>query len=70
MNAPRFRVFDPLRDEWAAQCPAALPMTDDATAAAIFDSEAAAVMRGQQLIGPARPWLVMQPVCSGCGGVC
>ncbi|MBI3524657.1 MAG: hypothetical protein HY066_09025 [Betaproteobacteria bacterium] len=73
MNATRFRIFDPLRDEWVAPYPAAMPMTKNPATAAHFDSEAAAVMRGRQLIGPARPWLVFQRKdmaganCPACG---
>lgn len=69
MNAPRFRVFDPLQNEWAAPYPATQPMTGNVAGGAIFDSEAAAVIRGRHLIGPARPWLVMQPVCPTYEGI-
>lgn len=68
-TAPRFRVFDPLRAEWATPYPATQPMTSNVAAGAVFDSEAAAVMHSQQLIGPARPWLVMQPVCPTSEGI-
>lgn len=69
MNAPRFHIFDPLRNEYATPYPAVLPMTRNPAEAAQFDYEADAVMRSRQLIGPGRPWLVMQPVCPRCGGV-
>lgn len=69
MIASTFRVFDPLANEWATPYPARIPMTDDVTRSATFDFEAHAVIRGRALIGPARPWLVMQPVCPHCGGV-
>lgn len=68
MNAQLFRVFDPLTGEWATPYPAAHPMTDEADAARLFDSEAVAVIHAHGLIGPARPWLVMQPICQVCGG--
>lgn len=48
--------------------PAAHPMTAIRSDAALHDSELAAVMHGQQLIGPVRPWLVVQPVCPICEG--
>ncbi len=62
LSAPRYRVYDPLRDEWAAPIPASHPMTQSRPAAALHDSEPAAILHGRQLIGPGRPWLVMQPV--------
>jgi hypothetical protein len=68
-NGQCFRIFDPLTNEWVAPYPAAQPMTRIDAEAAIFDCEAAAVMRGRQLIGPRRPWLVMQPVCPQCVGI-
>lgn len=68
MTADRFRVFDPLANEWAAPVPAAQPMAGHVAAAAIFDTEPHAVIRARQLIGERRPWLVMQPVCPCCGG--
>jgi hypothetical protein len=61
MNAPRFRVFDPLRGEYATPFPALQPMAAGVPSAALFDSEAAAVLRGRELIGSDRPWLVMEP---------
>ncbi len=67
-TAPRYRVYDPLRDEWAMPHPAAHPMTAIRPDAALHDSEQAAVMHGRQLIGPVRPWLVVQPVCPICEG--
>jgi hypothetical protein len=67
MKAASFRVFDPLAGEWATPYPAALPMTGEADTASRFDSEAAAVIHARGLIGPTRPWLVMQPVCPCCG---
>lgn len=67
MHPLRFRLFDPLRDEWATPHPAAQPMTKDSSRAVLFDSEPTAVMRSRQLIGPDRPWLIMQPVCPVCG---
>jgi len=70
MNASRFRIFDPLANEYATPYPAVLPMTPSPSKAALFDSEPAAVMRSRQLIGPTRPWLVMQPLCAICDGVC
>lgn len=69
MTADRFRVFDPLADEWATPYPALQPMTEDAEQAAVFSFEAQAVVFGRKLVGPARPWLVMQPACQLCGGI-
>lgn len=60
MNAGQFRIYDPLRAEWATPHPAATPMTQDICTAALHDSEANAVMHGRQVIGAARPWLVIQ----------
>ena len=54
---PRFIICDPLREEYVAPFPSVLSMTDSLATAAQFDSEAAAVVRGRQLIGPDRPWL-------------
>lgn len=69
MNAPRFRVFDPLANEWAGAGPSVRPMLEDAAKAAIFDSKAAAIIRSRELIGPDRPLLIMQPICPCCGGI-
>lgn len=63
-NATRYRVYDPLRAEWAIPFPAVHPMTLDQAAALVHPSEPAALMHGRQLIGPSRPWLVLQPVNS------
>lgn len=68
MTGPRFLVFDPLRDEYAATVVSTSPMTSEPCQAAVFASKAAAIMRGRELIGMARPWLVVQPVCPVCGG--
>lgn len=67
--APRFTVYDPLRDEWAAPYPAAWPMTANRSEAIVHPSEQDAVMHGRQLVGPERPWLIAQPVCTICGGI-
>lgn len=67
-SAPHYRVYDPLRAEWATPYPAVHPMTPNRPDAALHDSEPAAIMHGRQLIGPARPWLVVQPVCPICEG--
>lgn len=69
MTADRFCVFDPLANEWATPYPAMQPMTEDAGMAAVFNFEAQAVIYGRKLVGPARPWLVMQPVCHLCGRI-
>lgn len=69
MTAPRFRIYDPMRDEWAAPSPALHPVTGNPSEAAIFSSEAAAIIHARRLIGPSRPWLVMQPVCPHCLGL-
>lgn len=61
MTAEQFRVYDPLRAEWATPHPAAIPMTPNTEVAALHASEGGAVLHGRQLIGPTRPWLVMQP---------
>lgn len=65
-SAPRYRVYDPLRHEWAKPYPAARPMTQNLPESAVHDSEQSAVMHCRQLIGHDRPWLVAQPVCPIC----
>jgi hypothetical protein len=60
MTFPRFRVYDPLRAEWATPYPAAIPMTGSPNIAALHACESDAVLHSRQIIGPDRPWLVMQ----------
>jgi hypothetical protein len=60
MTAGQFRIYDPLRAEWATPHPAATPMTQDTCTAALHDSEATAIIHGRQVIGSERPWLVIQ----------
>lgn len=68
MDTQRFRVFDPLAGELAMPVPSAQSFTKDEALAALFDSEAAAIIHAENLISQSRPWLVMQPVCPICGG--
>ncbi len=69
MSREGYTVYDPLRDEWAAPFPAALPMTAKRAEAAIHPTEPGAVMHGRQLVGSDHPWLIVQPVCHVCGGI-
>lgn len=61
MTAPGYHVFDPLQGEYAAPFPAVLPMTQASSEALLHPAEPSAVLHARQLIGPARPWLTIQP---------
>ena len=71
MSASRYRIYDPMGDEYASPVAYPSPMTPEACQAAVFASDEDAQARALELLAVDRPWLIVLPVgglaCQDCG---